>query len=631
MLLAEFVKDFGIKKYFRTTNNIKYSLLSNYIQLVLEGDWIGGLEIPKDFSQVYDINKYFTQLNTDTDSLRFGDIYIVLSSARYRYGVFLDDETVIEQPNHLDPQHKILKYNVEENTAALELRGYTIIWLRPLNEKNIFPPYMLGANSYMIPTIAAMKAIDLSEGMIVSTNGYYSSDDGAGASYKIVTGSFTDDGGIYHLLNNGNFAKLIINSKSMNARVFGAKGDGIADDTVAIQHALDTKHNIFIPGGTYKITATLKPYRAQIISGEGNIEISHTNEIAVTSFNVNANITAFDLVPNIAIACSINNIAIIAIDQTTGSGAVGIKLGAKGTVGGSSQAIKCYFNDVFIKGFDIGFGIYGYSWEVTLNRCFVAYARTYSFDLADATTIVSLVDCSSSLGGVAYSTSPSNTIHKGYNIDGSNIYLYSPRAENSLNIGYSISNEASVTINNIYCEGNRNIDIALSANFTGNLNITGGVFLHDNSGVTTFAVIKNSSTNKCYINIKGVKYNLGKNNSNITTCGFYYAESTSPYVIIDGLSISADILKMSTGNAKVVYLSQAGRYAPAEFTVTDFPKVKFYQYSNTHKAVIRDSTPSSLLISDGTNTFDMLTNGSTAIVAGITYLYNSTTNAWAAV
>lgn len=47
---------------------------------------------------------------------------------------------------------------------------------------------------------------------------------------------------------------------ALNVRAFGAVGDGVADDTTAIQAALDALGefgSLFIPEGTYKITATL--------------------------------------------------------------------------------------------------------------------------------------------------------------------------------------------------------------------------------------------------------------------------------------------------------------------------------------------------------------------------------------
>lgn len=39
--------------------------------------------------------------------------------------------------------------------------------------------------------------------------------------------------------------------------VYGAKGDGITDDTIAIQAALNASRQVFIPAGTYKITSPL--------------------------------------------------------------------------------------------------------------------------------------------------------------------------------------------------------------------------------------------------------------------------------------------------------------------------------------------------------------------------------------
>ena len=139
MLLNEFVKDLGIKKYFKTPKNIKYALLANFIQLVLEGEWIGELDIEKDFSLNPDIMEYFSVLDTNIDTPKFGDVYIILADRRYRYGVLIDDKTVIEQPNNLTTQHVIMNDDIVKLTNAVKLKGNKVVWLRPLNQKNIIP------------------------------------------------------------------------------------------------------------------------------------------------------------------------------------------------------------------------------------------------------------------------------------------------------------------------------------------------------------------------------------------------------------------------------------------------------------------------------------------------------------
>ena len=72
---------------------------------------------------------------------------------------------------------------------------------------------------------------------------------------------------------------------------FGAIGDGVTDDTAAIQAALNTGKPVYVPPGTYKITSTISiPNKATII---GNWSSAKDTGASHPIFSISAGITGF--------------------------------------------------------------------------------------------------------------------------------------------------------------------------------------------------------------------------------------------------------------------------------------------------------------------------------------------------
>lgn len=114
--------------------------------------------------------------------------------------------------------------------------------------------YLQDNGSMCFDSVADMVATDIDAGQTVLTKGYHSVNDGGSALYTIRAKdvSDVDDGGSIIFLDNDNVAELITDG-TVNAKQFGAKGDGVTDDTTAIQNAVDFADVVDLIGGTYKI------------------------------------------------------------------------------------------------------------------------------------------------------------------------------------------------------------------------------------------------------------------------------------------------------------------------------------------------------------------------------------------
>ena len=121
--------------------------------------------------------------------------------------------------------------------------------------EDIISQYIELATTYVYNNVSEMKeATNLVDGSFARTSGFYSYNDGGGATYKIrtVTVEDTVDEKTLIAITETLVAELI-KEKEMDVKEFGAKGDGETDDTLSIQTALDYCKNIIIKDGTYMI------------------------------------------------------------------------------------------------------------------------------------------------------------------------------------------------------------------------------------------------------------------------------------------------------------------------------------------------------------------------------------------
>lgn len=136
-------------------------------------------------------------------------------------------------------------------------------------------PIIYKNSLFIYENIDALKKINIKLlGMQIKTKGYYKANDGGDGLYLIrkKTESDKDNGGSIIFLKNELVAELI-NEGNNSIRQFGAKGDGISDDTEAFANAIACGKTIYLPKGHYLIKKPLITNRDLCMYGEGDESI----------------------------------------------------------------------------------------------------------------------------------------------------------------------------------------------------------------------------------------------------------------------------------------------------------------------------------------------------------------------
>lgn len=134
--------------------------------------------------------------------------------------------------------------------------------------------------------VAGMVAAnDLIVGDTAVTQGYTTAGDGGHAAYRIVTAATgTDDGGSYHDLTGITGQAELIREDVVRVKVFGAVGDGVTEDTLAVRAAITYAgvdgSLIFRPGDVYMVSQ-VTPLEGQTWFGYGST-IKRTNIVTTT-------------------------------------------------------------------------------------------------------------------------------------------------------------------------------------------------------------------------------------------------------------------------------------------------------------------------------------------------------------
>lgn len=190
---------------------------------------------------------------------------------------------VVEYLNKTIDNTNILGLKVEEFTHYFENLNVQEEINNKLDEmaesgilQEIISSYLNSKAIFGFNNVEEMKnAENLIDGSFAKTLGYYKINDRGNALYKIRNRTFDDiiDNGKIILMNNENLVAELIIKSYVTPEMFGVKGDGINDDTTALQNALNSGFKV-VTNGVYLVNKTINIYDSIDMMSDSYIKAS---------------------------------------------------------------------------------------------------------------------------------------------------------------------------------------------------------------------------------------------------------------------------------------------------------------------------------------------------------------------
>lgn len=197
--------------------------------------------------------------------------------------------------NELDPIGEVARSSLAQRwaaqspisrRAAITAGVFGVATLGVLAPTSIPAAHAVPDASWLgVDSVTDLRAVSKADYDYVFVTGYYAAGDGGGGPYWCDSAdtSSADNGGTIIVASDGGRWKLQLTGDP-TARQFGAKGDGIADDTAAFQDAIDSFSGdpgvVRIPSGTYNVSATIHLAPLVSLRGSGSLSCRITPTVA---------------------------------------------------------------------------------------------------------------------------------------------------------------------------------------------------------------------------------------------------------------------------------------------------------------------------------------------------------------